>query len=100
MRELAERLLKAIGRATRRIELLTNENRRLKAECERLRAALAIKTEEVKTAESQLETYKIAATLRGVSVRGAESEENVKAAKARISRMVQEIDRCIAILKQ
>ena len=100
MRELANRLETAVGKMLYRLDALTAENKKLKADCERLRAAIAIKTQEVRAAESQLETYKIAAALRGTNVRDAKAEENARAAKARISQMVQEIDQCIALLKQ
>lgn len=80
----AEGLIKAYASAREQIDSLESDNRRLQEKVEKL-------TGEMQQLKEENQVLKMASALKG-------DQENVTEAKRRISQMVREIDRCIAML--
>lgn len=74
-------------------EEASNENEGLKERVNELQDELAEKTRKLELLEQELKAAKIARSM-------VSSEEDAGLAKARISSLVREIDRCIALLNE
>lgn len=74
-------------------EEASNENEGLKERVNKLQDELAEKTRKLELLEQELKAAKIARSM-------VSSEEDTGLAKARISSLVREIDRCIALLNE
>lgn len=79
---------------------LVGENRRLKkdnekaaARCEKLRAQNENLTERITRLEERLRVLEIKGAVEGVS-------GDTKAARARVNRLLREVDKCIALLNR
>ena len=68
-------------------------NIQLKQQVDELTESLLVKDREMEVLESKFQSLKLAKTLTS-------SPEKVKSAKLQVSRMVREIDKCIALLNR
>ena len=74
-------------------EEASNQNEALKTRVDELQGELADKTRRLELLEQELRAAKIARSM-------VSSEEDAGLAKAKISSLVREIDRCIALLNE
>ena len=88
-----EHIEKLTYRLVEKYEQAQNENESLKAQLRQLNEELAEKREKLKLLEEEFRSAKIA---RAVAI----SSEDNELAKAKISTLVREIDRCIALLNE
>lgn len=89
-----------IDRLTEQVRLLIEEHRRkselcdrLVAECQGLKEENRSLQERVKQLDSEVATLQLGAGLAG-------DNGNTAKARARVNRLMREVDRCIAIVKQ
>lgn len=90
----------AINRLAEQVKLLIEEHRRKSEQCDRLAAECQNLKEEnrslqerVKQLDSELATVQLGEGLAG-------DNRNKAKARARVNRLMREVDRCIAIVKQ
>ncbi len=90
----------AINRLAEQVKLLIEEHRRKSEQCDRLAAECQSLKEEnrslqerVKQLDSELATVQLGEGLAG-------DNRNKAKARARVNRLMREVDRCIAIVKQ
>ncbi|WP_454800914.1 hypothetical protein [Mucilaginibacter phyllosphaerae] len=96
MASVAEQLSKVVGKTERLIELCTalqEENDLLKLESEALNVALKASTNKTKDLEEKLRVLKLAKSF-------SETNEKSVDIKQKINDFVQEIDKCIVLLKK
>ncbi|MFA6087347.1 hypothetical protein [Mucilaginibacter sp.] len=96
MASLAEQLNKVVEKTERLIELcaaLQEENDLLKLESEALNVAIKVSTNKTKDLEEKLRVLKLAKSF-------SETNEKSVDIKQKINDFVQEIDKCIVLLKK
>ncbi|MDB5001109.1 MAG: hypothetical protein JWP67_729 [Mucilaginibacter sp.] len=96
MASVAEQLSKVVEKTERLIELcaaLQEENDLLKLESEALNVALKVSTDKTKDLEEKLRVLKLAKSF-------SETNEKSVDIKQKINDFVQEIDKCIVLLKK
>jgi phage shock protein A len=96
MASVAEQLNKVVEKTERLIELcaaLQEENDLLKLESEALNVALKVSTNKTKDLEEKLRVLKLAKSF-------SETNEKSVDIKQKINDFVQEIDKCIVLLKK
>jgi hypothetical protein len=96
MASVAEQLNKVVEKTERLIELcaaLQEENDLLKLESEALNVALKVSTDKTKDLEEKLRVLKLAKSF-------SETNEKSVDIKQKINDFVQEIDKCIVLLKK
>jgi regulator of replication initiation timing len=96
MASVAEQLNKVVEKTERLIELcaaLQEENDLLKLESEALNVALKVSTDKTKDLEEKLRVLKLAKSF-------SETNEKCVDIKQKINDFVQEIDKCIVLLKK
>jgi predicted nucleic acid-binding Zn-ribbon protein len=86
-------LNKKLDELLRRYSSLRMENLDLKAEMEKLKAILQERDERIKELEKKYERSKLTGALMG-------GGENALEAKRKITELVREIDRCVALLNR
>ncbi len=86
-------LNKKLDELLRRYSTLRMENLDLKAELEKLKAILQERDERIKELEKKYERSKLTGALMG-------GGENALEAKRKITELVREIDRCVALLNR
>lgn len=94
---LIDAMRDAIKRLTAKSKDFKSQVRQLQKENSSLREQLADKEEEISSLRQQLECCRLGLTLRGASTDAGYKPED---AKKQISRIVREIDECLALLKQ
>ena len=91
--DMISSLEEKIKRVIRFAEELKTHNGLLQQQVDKLSGQLSVKSQEMEVLESKYQSLKFAKTLTS-------SSEDVRSVKHQMSRMVREIDKCIALLNR